>query len=872
MIDQTGKTVSHYRIIGQLGQGGMGVVYKAEDTKLKRAVALKFLPPELTREPEAKERFIHEAQAASTLDHPNICTVHEIGETDDGQMFIAMACYDGETLKKKIDRGPLKIDKAIDITVQVSQGLQKAHEHGIVHRDIKPANVLVTGDGVAKIVDFGLAKLAGQTKLTKAGSTLGTVAYMSPEQARGEEVDARTDIWSLGVMLYEMLTGQLPFKGQYENAVVYSIVNADPEPITGLRTGVPMDLERIVNKCLQKTPDERYQTAMDLAADLRHLQRTKPTAVQTTELAPLLQQRRKIWSLPRWLVVGSVLLIFFVAAILIVLSPWRAVQSNRKSIAVLPFKNMSDSKEDEYFSDGITEDIITQLSKISDLLVISRTSVMQYKGTGKRTTEIARELGVATVLEGSVRRSGDQVRIVAQLIDGATDKHIWADTYDKQMMQIFAIQSEVAQKIAAALKAKLSPEEQSQLASKADQTHNLQAYDYLLRGMQYLHRSYSKEDFQIGTEFCEKAVQEDTTFALAYARLGYSHCRMYWFHHDHTAARLTKAKEAIDKALLLQPSSSEAHAALGYYYYWGLLDYGHALEQLGIAQERDPNNSDVLYGIGAVKRRQGRFVDAVTNFKKALELDPRRAEVMYNLAETYNLTREYGEAERYLDVTISLQPDWADPYNMKAWVSIRATGSTTKARPLMATAMEKANKEQLLLTWVWLEVFDGNYQAALNHLGSGSSQVYANQFYYWPKVALYATIYGLMKRPSLAAAYYDSARVLLERNVKSDPEDSRYHSALGIAYAGLGRKKDAISEGKLAVQLLPVSKEAYRGTMRVADLAYIYAMVGEQEAAIKELEFLLSVPSEISPNLLRIDPKWAPLRQNPGFQKLLEGR
>ena len=283
-----GKTISHYKILAELGRGGMGVVYKAEDTKLKRTVALKFLPPALTGDPDAKERFVHEARAASILDHPNICTIHEINETEDGQVYIAMACYEGETLKEKTARGPLKLEEALDIASHIAQGLAKAHNQGIVHRDIKPANIFLTADGQVKIMDFGLAKSRGQTRLTKTDTTLGTFAYMSPEQARGEDVDPRTDLWSLGVVLHEMIAGRLPFKGDYEQAVIYSILNEDPEPLTAVRTGVPMELERIVGRCLQKNPALRYQTAADFAADLRVLKQTSeaPSTVSRMTDAP----------------------------------------------------------------------------------------------------------------------------------------------------------------------------------------------------------------------------------------------------------------------------------------------------------------------------------------------------------------------------------------------------------------------------------------------------------------------------------------------------------------------------------------------------------------------------------------------------------
>ncbi|MBW1916184.1 MAG: protein kinase, partial [Deltaproteobacteria bacterium] len=458
-----GKTISHYKILEKIGEGGMGVVYKAEDTKLKRTVALKFLPPELTRDVEAKDRFIQEARAAATLDHPNICNVFEIDETEDSQLFIAMACYEGKTLKERIkpegavNSVPLPIKEAVDIAIQMARGLERAHRKEIVHRDIKPANIFVTHDHEVKILDFGLAKLKGQSQLTKDGHTLGTVAYMSPEQAEGREVDRRSDIWSMGIVLYEMLTGQLPFEGEYEQAVIYSVLNEDPVPIRSLRGEVPEKLSNIVRQMLAKSPGERILNMEDVINFLKEFA-TGEGYLQSTSSTVII--KRPV-SKNTWLLTAVFIAVFaLMAAYFFLFKPAEPVpEMKEKMLVVLPFENLG-APEDNYFADGITEEITSRLAPVHGLGVISRTSAMQYKNTQKTIKQIGEELAVDYVLEGTVRwsKGGEgkaRVRVTPQLIKVADDTHLWSKRYDRVIEDIFAVQSEIAEKVIKQLDIKL---------------------------------------------------------------------------------------------------------------------------------------------------------------------------------------------------------------------------------------------------------------------------------------------------------------------------------------------------------------------------------------------------------------------------------
>jgi len=629
-----GKTISHYRILEKLGQGGMGVVYKAEDTKLKRTVALKFLPQDLTRNPDAKTRFIQEAQAASALDHPNVCNIHEIAETEDDQIFIAMACYDGETLKNKIERGAMAAGEAIPIAIQVAEGLAKAHGRGIIHRDIKPANIMVTDEGVAKILDFGLAKLAGQARLTKTASTVGTVAYMSPEQVEGGEVDCRSDIWSLGVVLYEMVTGKLPFRGDYESAMLYSIMNDRPKLMSSLRGGIPRELERVVEKTLSKRLEERYQSMTDLLSDLKALSVRESDRLGAQGPAPgeEMEARRR-----------------------------------KKSIAVLPFRSLSESKEDEYFSDGTTEDIITQLSKIGELRVISRTSIMRYKHSEKSIPEISRELGVDTILEGSVRRAGGRVRIAAQLLDGKTDEHMWAETYDRDINDIFAIQSDVAEKIAQALKAKLSPAEKERIERKP--TESTEAYNYYLKGRFYWNKRRA-DDLKTAIEYFNQAIEIDPEYALAYAGLASAYVVLPDYAGLPPKEVMPKGKVAAAKALELDPTLGEAHAVLGAISEneW---DWASAEIEYKRAIELNPSYPTAHQWYSQILIYFDRFDEALAEIKRALKLDPLSLILNSVLGNALYFGRRFEEAADQFRKTLELDSSFAHAHLYLGWVHVQ---------------------------------------------------------------------------------------------------------------------------------------------------------------------------------------------------------
>jgi len=638
----------------------MGIVYKAEDIKLQRTVALKFLPQQWVSDPEARERFIHEARAASALDHNNICTIHEIEETEDGRMYIAMACYEGWSLKDKIKRGRLDKNEAIDVAVQVAQGMAKAHQKGIVHRDIKPANILITNDGAAKIVDFGLAKLAGQVKLTREGTTIGTVAYMSPEQARGEAVDQRTDIWSIGVVLYEMLSGVLPFKGDYDQTLIHSILHHEPERLAKFQKDLPAGLENIIHKALAKKPSDRYQTMEELLEDLHAIaEGLKPVRAKASLFQGRLLGLKKIYAYP---VIACLILLIVLAGLFLFPNRGQAFDS----IAVLPFVNQSGNPEQDIFCDSVHRELITQLSRIKAIrTVIAKQTMMAYKGTTKKSSEIAKELNVTAIISGEARRAGDKVLINFELIDGRNDKLLGGDSVQGDYRDILTVQGEAALAIARKIQSALTPEETKALSEK--RRVNPEAYDAYLKGMALLgmvSQLVDPKDLLKSIPNFEQALRIDPDFAPAWAglALAYDYCGSWGA--STPKGTFPKAIEAAKKALSLDESLADAHLVLAdakSVYEW---DYaGGDTEYLRLL-ELHPNHAlaHIWYAFGLACAGRGTKETIILHSERAQELDPLNYSIGELVVMTYFLIHEYDKAILQGKDNVRLHPSLPSAY------------------------------------------------------------------------------------------------------------------------------------------------------------------------------------------------------------------
>jgi len=711
-----GKTISHYLIIEKLGEGGMGVVYKAEDTKLDRIVALKFLSPHLLGSEEEKTRFIHEAKAAASLNHTNICTIHEIDETKPasgepgGQTFIAMEYIEGQSLKDKITERPLKLDEALDITIQIATGLQKAHEKQIIHRDIKPANILLSNDGVAKIVDFGLAKLAGHTKLTKTDSRLGTVAYMSPEQIRGDHVNQRTDIWSLGVVLYEMLTSQLPFKGDYEQAMVYNIVNEEPDLSKITELNRSFELISIVKNALEKKKDNRYSNMKNLIDDLSSFK-------ENLDLKSSVESDQDV------------------------LVP---------SIAVLPFVDMSPESDQEYFCNGIAEEIITSLSHLEKLKVVARTSAFAFKGKQMDVREIGQKLGVDHILEGSIRKAGNRLRITAQLIQVCDGFYLWSDRFDRVLEDVFSIQDEISLAIADNLKVKLFAADRA-IVTKS-YTVDIDAYNDYLMGRYFVDKG-RKSDFLKGIEYFTKAIEADPNYAQGYSGIANAYYLLGLLGSEMPSKVFPKAKEYAEKALQADDTISEAHTILGLvkvHYDW---DWEGAEKEFQLALSLNPNSSFTYYGFAIYYGAIGKAEEAITHAKKYLELDPLSI-FAYNAMGTILLRAgHYKMATKHFQKVMEMDPNLSTTYFLSGQVDMKQS-FYDQGIALIERAADLENDNPLILSSLgWAYGIAGRKKEAkqiLVRLQGMSRDRYISRF-------LYAKIYAGLGDKDQAFKYLEEA-------------------------------------------------------------------------------------------------------------------
>ena len=888
-----GQTVGHYHIVEELGAGGMGVVYRAEDTRLRRAVALKFLPPELSRDEAAKRRFLHEAQAAAALDHPNICNIHEVAETADGQIYIAMACYAGETLRERIAEGPLPLEEALQIAREAAAGLAHAHGRGIVHRDVKPANLFLTSDGLVKVLDFGLAKLAAGSAVTKTGTTLGTAGYMSPEQARGESTDARTDVWSLGVVLYEMVAGRPPFAGEYPQAVMYGILNEAPEPLTGLRTGVPIQLDGVIAKALAKDPADRYQTLADLAVDLRGVARvvaggpatpspvTGPTPVAQATAVPM---RRPLWK--RWPAgVAAVLLLAAIGAGIYLWAPWRPTEKPwrpvRLKLAVLPFENLG-APDKEYVADGVTEEITGRLAQVYGLSVAARTSVLEYKKSPKKVQQIASELGVDYLLEGSVRWQGgaagaERIRVTAQLIRAADGMHLWNEQYDETAADILGKQSLIAEKVAVAMVVKLVDGEWQGFRDKDGNpvyTRKAAVYKISMKGDELARAGKWDE----AVKLYEQAAKLEPGWPDAYLNIALFHWNEYLSGKDHSDGRLTLAWQALEKARELEPDWPWYHCYLAIWYSEIKRDFQLAEEELLLAERGRPGEWRIFDNLYFVARGQEKYGRALRYMERAAALTPNEAglrrHVQYFLGLLYSRCQRYADAERALRRAMALDPEGKgkDIQMAWAWVIIRRDGDAAKAiRYLDNLPPALRQQVQKEIDFYTMLIQAGQSERILEQARTLPDILTE----FSPEIELKTVWLGraldaVGRRDEARAAYTEALRQLdrLAEERKGKGEEERLLNTRRDIMSGLGRKDEAIRLAREGLEMAPREKAGDHFHF-VHNLAVVYARFGENGPALDQLEYYFSHPAPFENiNMIKLQPEFKPLLPHPRFKAL----
>lgn len=915
----------------ELGRGAMGATYKAFDTRLHCVVALKVVHGALlTRWPVLRERFLREARAAASVRHPNVANVFHLGEQAEGPCFYAMEFIDGETLAERVRRrGPVPVLAALDIAAQINLALIAAEGADLIHRDIKPGNVMLVSGGTVpsgslpgspvptgpteqvKVIDFGLARTIKPdvgNALTAVGDFVGTPHYASPEQLAGDDdpLDIRSDIFSLGLTLWYLLTAKHPFAGRSLDEIQKLQNRALPTRQLE-EAEVPAPVVDLLRAMLARDPDKRPQTPTILArrlarcrAEVLAADGSSQDVLSTTALLPGTARPR---SRPvRWisLVTGALACLFLAFCGWIVWSILAgnlrfsadfdrsssvppsppaapAEAANERAVAVLPFENRSSDPGNAYLADGIQDDVLTSLAKIHELRVISRTSVTAYRELSARgdLRAIARALHVGYILEGSVQRADNRVRVTARLVDARTDTNVWAETYDRELSDALTIQSEVAQNIAAALRATLSPEEKARVEIKP--TDNPEAYALFLRGRDFQTRPITLDNLRVAENLYQQAIALDSRYALAYARLSQTIGRLA-FNYEPSNEHYADALANAHRALSLQPDLAEGHLALGCYFYWYKRDYPQALAELDIAARALPNDAEVLRLIGYVQRRQGRMDDARANFERAAVLGPRDAAALEALARFYLNERLWPQAAAAFDRAISLATENASSQVLRAMVDFHWKGDLSRLRRTLPEIITTDYHEgEVTVCRYDLAMFDDNYGEAQRALDSTSHETYAVTI----GVPLHREfLRGMIFRTrgaegdaERARAAFERARPYYEDNVRKYPDDALRHADLARLYAAMGWRDPAVGEGRYAVQIRPESMDALSGSTVQLRLAEVYGLLGDTDDAIPLLEHLFTISVEewygFSKNDLRFRPEWMSLRSDPRFQRFI---
>jgi serine/threonine protein kinase/tetratricopeptide (TPR) repeat protein len=858
-----------YELLEEIGRGGQGVVFRARQKSLNRVVALKVISLGQWASKAHLKRFRLEAEAAAKLEHPGIVPIHEVGERD-GSCYFSMKFVEGGQLDEVAGRDLLPIRRAVELIAKVACTVHYAHEHGILHRDIKPGNILLDADGEPHLTDFGLARLIeSESSATQTLDVLGTPSYMAPEQAVGNNaaVSRVTDVYGIGAVLYQLLTGQPPFAGGATYETIRLLLNTEPRQPHLLNPKVDRDLSTICLKCLEKDPQRRYSSALALAEDLERWLKHEPILARHTGIFT----RGKKWVRrnPTSALLVASLVALAAAAGWIVWKTELIRQPPTTGIAVLPFENLSEQKEDSAFADGVQDDILTKLAKIADLKVISRTSVMDYRGK-RNLRRIGNDLRVTHVLEGSVRRAGTHLRLNAQLIDTRTDTHVWVEQYDRDLNDLFSIQTEIAQRVAERLNTRITAAER--LAIEENPTTDLVAFELCSRARNLFGITFQMADMLQAIDLLNQAVARDSSFLKAYYLLARAHDQLYFFGLDHTPARLAMAEAAVQEALRIRPNAGEAHVARAAHLYNGYLDYDGALAELEIARRSLPNDSLIFHTIGLIQRRQGRWEESMRNFERAIELDPRNLITLRNIGGSYGIIRRYAEQKSKLDRMLTIAPDNLAVKANRASLEVDWKADTGPLHQLIdeIRATNPAAMPKVADLWLCCALAERDVNSAKDAVtAAGPNPPFGDDPVHFTRPFVEGVIARMTNDEHTAQLAFTAARAEQEKTVQAQPDYGPAWCALGVIDAGLGRKEEALREGRRAVELLPVEKDATYGMTMIKYFAMIAAWVGEKDLAFGQLALSARTPAGVTYGELKLMPFWDPLRGDPRFEKIV---